>query len=290
MRVRRQKNHRRVLRFFRMAFGVQDPYHVLVDGTFISHALHHKIHIKEQLPKLLGGRATTMVTGCVMAELRKLGSRALGAAIIAKGYYRVKCGHDDKPISAAACCLEQIGKRNERHFLVATQDQELAQALRQVPGVPLIRLNGQVPHIEEPSAASRGVADTGERQKLQPSAWEKPKLTELQEKEKKAKVLAEFPKKRKGPKGANPLSCLSSKKKVKAARAKILAAEAAAAQAAAEREGKKKRVRTRRGRGEAAPDSSASGPATVGGRAAAADDEGEEAEPARSRQKRQRKR
>lgn len=287
MRVRRQKNHRRVLRFFRMAFGVQDPYHVLVDGTFISTALEHKIHIKEQLPKLLGGRSTTMVTGCVLAELRKLGSRALGAAIIAKGYYRVKCGHDDKPISASACCLEQIGKRNERKFLVATQDQELAKALRQVPGVPVIRLNGQVPHIEEPSAASRGQGAAEAWEALQPAAWEKPKLTELQEKEKKEKVLAEFPKKRKGPRGANPLSCQSatSKKKVKAARAKVVAAEAAAAEAAAAREGKKKRVRSRGGRSEA--DGSASGP-TAEGRAAAVGHESEE--PARSRQKRQRKR
>jgi len=114
----------------------------MVDGPFITHALQNRIHIKEQLPKLLDGRATPMVTGCILAELRELGDRALGAAIIAKGFYRVKCGHTE-PVGAARCVCEQIGKNNERKFLVATQDTELVRSLRQIPGVPLIRLNGQ---------------------------------------------------------------------------------------------------------------------------------------------------
>eukprot|EP00425_Heterocapsa_triquetra_P009317 CAMPEP_0195128538 /NCGR_PEP_ID=MMETSP0448-20130528/139412_1 /TAXON_ID=66468 /ORGANISM="Heterocapsa triquestra, Strain CCMP 448" /LENGTH=273 /DNA_ID=CAMNT_0040166345 /DNA_START=26 /DNA_END=844 /DNA_ORIENTATION=+ len=266
MRVRRQKNHRRVLRFYRLAFGVQEPYKVLVDGTIITHALQNKIHIKEQLPKLLGGRATPSVTGCVLAELRALGSRALGAAIIAKGYYRVKCGHDDKPIGAAACCLEQIGKSNDRKFLVATQDPELTQTLRQVPGVPIISINGQVPRVEEPSSASRSIAAGGEKRKLEPSAWEKPKLVELKQREIKAKALAETPKKRKGPKGPNPLSCLSSKKMIKAAKAAVAAREAAEAQAAAERMAKPKRVRSRRGAAQGPTAAEADG----GGTAAAA--------------------
>merc|ERR1719253_806534 len=110
----------------------------MVDGPFITHALQNRIHIKEQLPKLLDGRTTTMVTNCIMAELRSLGDRALGAAIIAKGYYRVKCDHV-APVSAARCICEQIGKNNERKFMVATQDPDLVRNLRRIPGVPLIR-------------------------------------------------------------------------------------------------------------------------------------------------------
>ncbi|CAE8682084.1 unnamed protein product, partial [Polarella glacialis] len=207
------KNHRRILRFYRLSFGVQEPYHVLVDGTFLTHALQQKIHVKEQLPKLLEGRTTPMVTGCVLAELRSLGGPALGAAIIAKGYYRIKCGHEDAAVPAARCIADQIGSSNDRRFMVATQDLELVRAVRDVPGVPLLRLNGQVPQLEEPSRASRATAEASEEKKLRPSDWEKPKLPELQAKVAKAKALAEAPpKKRRGPKGANPLSCIKSKK------------------------------------------------------------------------------
>ena len=44
---------------------------------------------QEQLPKMLEGRSTPMVTNCVLEELRSLGDRALGAAIIAKGWLRL---------------------------------------------------------------------------------------------------------------------------------------------------------------------------------------------------------
>merc|ERR1711971_1114643 len=147
-----------------------------------------------------------------MAELRKLGDRALGAAIIAKGYYRVKCGHDH-PISAAECLRQQIGEKNDRHLMVATQDTELVRVLREVPGVPLLRLNGPVPVLEEPSVKSKQAAAAGEDKKLKASDWEKPKLPVLREHEAKvAEAMAAAPKKRKGPKGANPLSCMKPKK------------------------------------------------------------------------------
>lgn len=40
---------------------------------------------QEQLPKMLEGRTTPMVTNCMLEELRAQGDRSLGAAIIAKG-------------------------------------------------------------------------------------------------------------------------------------------------------------------------------------------------------------
>ncbi|CAE7520485.1 rRNA-processing protein UTP23-like [Symbiodinium microadriaticum] len=212
MRVKRHKNHRRILRFFRLTFGIQEPYHVLVDGTFLTHALQQRIHVKEQLPKMLEGRTTPMTTGCILAELRSLGDRALGAAVIAKGYYRVKCGHDEHPIGASKCILEQIGRTNDRRFFVATQDPELRQELRSIPGVPLMRLNGPVPQLEEPSDSTRRLAREGEEKKREPSAWEKPKLPELKAKEVLREALASKPRAKRKQKGVNPLACKKSMK------------------------------------------------------------------------------
>lgn len=239
MRVRRHKNFRRTLRFFRLAFGIQEPYKVLVDGTFLTHALREKIHVKEQLPKLLSGRATPMVTGCVLAELRNLRDKGLGASIIAKGYYRVKCGHDN-PIAAADCIREQVGTKNTRKLLVATQDAELGWALRSVPGVPLIRLNGQVPYVEEASEVSRNAKNVQEERKLGPPGWERPRLPVLRKREAdlEEKVLQKSKKRKQ--KGANPLSCLKPKKR------KVAEPASRATLAAQLAPSKPKRVRSRR--------------------------------------------
>ena len=32
-------------------------------------------------------------------------------------YYRLKCGHDESPIGASKCIMEQIGKTNDRRHL-----------------------------------------------------------------------------------------------------------------------------------------------------------------------------
>jgi len=211
MRIRRQKNYRRIMRFYRIAFDIQETFHVLVDGTFVTHALQHKVHVKEQLPKILGGRATPTVTGCILAELRKLGPRALGAAIIAKGYYKIKCNHDDS-LSASQCIKQQVQHcGNERRFVVASQDLELVKELRKIPGVPVLRLHGPVPQLEEPSTESRKAAEAGQAEKLKPSDWEKPMLPKLQAKEAAVAAEAAKPKKRKGPKEPNPLSCRKPK-------------------------------------------------------------------------------
>merc|ERR1712060_721916 len=122
-----------------------------------------------------------------------------------------KCGHLD-PVSACQCIREQIGNNNERKFMVATQDMELARGLRGIPGVPILRLNGPVPFLEEPSNVTRKLADTCETKKLVPSAWEQEKLPALHERVLKSVESAQKPQKKRKSKGVNPLSCLKPKK------------------------------------------------------------------------------
>lgn len=86
-------------------------------------------------------------------------------------------------------------------FLVATQDVELLSGLRLVPGVPLLRLHGGVPHVEEPSEASRSAAKASEGRKRSTGGWEKATMPLLQAREAKAKALAEAPKKLRKKKG-----------------------------------------------------------------------------------------
>lgn len=73
--------------------------YILVDGTFIMAALKNKIHIKEQLPKILNGKTTPIITDCIYKEIEMLNNLEnkkadfSGAKLIARGYFRHKCGH-----------------------------------------------------------------------------------------------------------------------------------------------------------------------------------------------------
>lgn len=207
MRVKRAKNNKRTIRFYQQTFGLKEPFRVLIDGTFINAALKNKIHIKEQLPKILGAKCTPMVTGCALQELRSLGSSCLGAVVIAKGYYRLKCGHDDCPLAAHECMAQAVGAKNAGGYIVATQDEALRKRLRAVPGVPILRLEAQCPVLEEPSETSKTSRDQTETEKCLPKEWEKKVLPELSA----PKPELVFKKRKK--KGKNPLSCMKKKRK-----------------------------------------------------------------------------
>lgn len=95
-------------------------------------------------------------------------------------------------------------------YIVATQDRELQDKLRIIPGVPVIYLHGKVPTLDSPSEASRKYAEAMQKG-LGMTIWERENVKILRnqagivEKESKLKK-----KKKKG--GPNPLSCLKKKK------------------------------------------------------------------------------
>ena len=43
MRVKKQKRHRKAVRFYTACFGFREPFKVLCDGTFVHHLLLNKI-------------------------------------------------------------------------------------------------------------------------------------------------------------------------------------------------------------------------------------------------------
>lgn len=43
MRVKRQKRHRKIVRFYTACFGFRQPYKVLCDGTFVHHLIENRI-------------------------------------------------------------------------------------------------------------------------------------------------------------------------------------------------------------------------------------------------------
>lgn len=126
-------------------------------------------------------------------------------------------GHEGDHVEAEAaperlpgnmCILDLIGKTNPNHYVVATQDQGLKSALRQIPGVPLMYISGPGLTVEPPSTASRTAHVARESAKMDVASWEKRHLPSLRTEE--AAASAETNKKRKR-RGQNPLSCLPKK-------------------------------------------------------------------------------
>lgn len=85
-------------------------------------------------------------------EAESLGGPVVGATQIVKKFLVHRCGHDQKPISAADCMKSMI---RGNHYIIATQDRDLQEFLRTKPGQPLMYLHKKTPVLEQPSEASR---------------------------------------------------------------------------------------------------------------------------------------
>ncbi|KAK2582628.1 hypothetical protein KPH14_004910 [Odynerus spinipes] len=214
MKTSRHKKARKYLAFYINNFKFRQPYQVLIDGTFAFAALENKFNIQEQLPKYFQAETKLLTTPCIILETEKLGSfnkAVTGAMQIIKQYAIHKCGHEKQPITGSKCLRSMIAKNNPSRYIIATQDRELQERLRKIPGVPLMYLHGKAPTLETPSEASQKYAENA-RKKLGMSAWEKENMQALK---KEAGLLNEAEPKRKKRKksGPNPLSCLKKKKK-----------------------------------------------------------------------------
>ncbi|XP_012532593.1 rRNA-processing protein UTP23 homolog [Monomorium pharaonis] len=215
MKTSRAKKARKTLGFYVNNYKFRQPFQVLIDGTFAFLALQNKFNIQEQITKYFQSEIKLLTTACIISETEKLGifSPAVnGATQIIKQYAVHRCGHEKKPISGSKCLQFMIGKNNSTRYIIATQDRELQDKLRMVPGVPIIYLHGKAPTLESPSETSRKHAEAMQKG-LGMTIWEKENVKVLREQagleEKESKLKK---KKKKG--GPNPLSCLKKKKKL----------------------------------------------------------------------------
>ncbi|XP_027072950.1 rRNA-processing protein utp23-like isoform X2 [Coffea arabica] len=152
MRVKKQKRHRKAVRFYTACFGFREPFKVLCDGTFVHHLLLNKITPADiALANALGGPVKIFTTRCVLGELRSLGDSYAESLNAARNLLTARCDHEKRK-SAVSCITDVIGENNSEHFFVATQDAELRKKFQKVPGVPLIYGLRNALFLEQPSA------------------------------------------------------------------------------------------------------------------------------------------
>ncbi|KAG1866235.1 Fcf1-domain-containing protein [Suillus tomentosus] len=200
MRQKRAKTYRKLMHLYSMSFGFRQPYQILVDSEMCQIAIDAKLDLIKQFSTVLQGNVKPMITQCCMHELYLQGKARQPAVDLAKTFERRKCNHREA-IPGDECLSGVVGDTNKHRYVVATQSQSLRNGLRIIPAVPVIHINRAVMVLEPPSEATLKAKELTEEQSLRPSA---PELATVPRDK-------PMPKKRKGPKGPNPLSVKKKK-------------------------------------------------------------------------------
>ncbi|EIN13520.1 PIN domain-like protein [Punctularia strigosozonata HHB-11173 SS5] len=211
MRQKRAKTYRKLMHTYHLVFGFRQPYQVLVDSEFCKTALSLNTDVPKQLSVVLQGTVKLMITQCCIHELYLQGKSQQPAVDLAKSFERRKCNHREA-IPGDECLASVVGDTNKHRYVIATQSQPLRARLRAVPGVPIVHINRSVMILEPPSDATLEVKQANEEQTLHAAEPELAKVASTS----KLEPAPEGPprKKRKGPKGPNPLSVKKKKAKI----------------------------------------------------------------------------
>lgn len=147
-----------------------------------------------------------------------------------------KCGHEKAPIGASDCLLSMVGKsnkdryvihyiaililaiplftfQNNLRYVIATQDRDLQEKIREKPGVPLLYLHRKAPCLERPSQTSRDKATENATGSFKVQTREELVIKKLKEDVGLSENNNEQKRKRRKKKGPNPLSCKKKQKK-----------------------------------------------------------------------------
>ncbi|XP_041933447.1 rRNA-processing protein UTP23 homolog [Alosa sapidissima] len=212
MKIKRQKQAKKTISFYKYNFSFREPFQILLDGTFCQAALIGKIQIKEQMPKYLMGEVQLCTTSCALKEVESLGKDLYGAKLILQRFQVRRCPHFDEPVPASECLLSMLEGTNPHHYFIATQDNELTKGLKEIPGVPIMYVIQNTMVLDKPSECSlKRVQAVLAGEMVTPTQQQSiSKLKEAQGVNAEEGVRRKRKRKSGNP---NPLSCMKKKKK-----------------------------------------------------------------------------
>ncbi|KAI9720035.1 MAG: hypothetical protein M1812_003162 [Candelaria pacifica] len=172
MRGKRSKQYRKLMQQYGMTFSFREPYQVLLDADIILDAARYKMDLIGGLQRTLHGKIKPMITQCSMRHLYGADPRAPNQIEEAKQYERRRCNHHtlEEPLTALECLSSVVdpkeSKTNKHRYVVASQDQTVRSAMRQIPGVPLVYINRSVMIMEPMADATEDAREKEERGKF----------------------------------------------------------------------------------------------------------------------------
>ena len=217
MKLKRHKRVRKVLQFYTLSFGISPPYRVIVDPAFIQACRDGHIMIKEQLPSLFHAPATAFITPCILHWLQQRGGQTAAALHIASSLSFLSCRHGKKGKIHPEACIKSLLSHsppalNPDKLIVAAQSPTLREWVRGRAGAPLLFVHGVVLVMEPPSGEERFDTTEKARQGMaaQLTADEQQAVQQLRAEEQAAQPQP-LQRRRKKPKGPNPLSVRKKK-------------------------------------------------------------------------------
>ncbi|KAJ2401255.1 hypothetical protein GGI23_001517 [Coemansia sp. RSA 2559] len=201
------------MKLYQQSFGFREPYQVLVSADFILEGVAKHLQVVKTLEDALQGKVKPLITFCSIRDVRMDSEHRSEAIAVSKSFEKRRCPHKE-PIPGNQCIGEVMGEENKYNYCVAVQDEALRAKLRKVPGVPLVRVKQSTMVLEKPQSAVKEIIESKSREKLGLSDLERKMLEAVKKMEREAK-LAQLPpknRKKKGPKGPNPLSVKRAKK------------------------------------------------------------------------------
>lgn len=122
--------------FFQYNTQLGPPYHILLDTNFINFSIKNKLDIIQNMMDCLYAKCIPYITDCVQAELEKLGHKYKLALKISKDprFERLPCLH--KGTYADDCLVNRVTEH--KCYIVATNDKDLKNRIRKIPGVPIL--------------------------------------------------------------------------------------------------------------------------------------------------------
>ncbi|CAO3702363.1 unnamed protein product [Rhizopus stolonifer] len=210
--AKKQKTIKKTVHGYCLAFGFRPPYQVIVNGEFCRAALEKQVYVRHALPDLLGGLTRIVTTDCILKDIKSKGHDFTNALVLAQKFDLRKCVIKKKK---SQCQHNNVFKilvstNNPEHFFVASGDVQLKNAIRKIPGVPVVIVNTRKKGLglEDMTARSKAAMKTNEVNKVTPLDKETARLKRALLGEEK---VEERPKKRKV-KGVNPLAMKKKKK------------------------------------------------------------------------------
>ncbi|KAF8448307.1 Fcf1-domain-containing protein, partial [Terfezia claveryi] len=245
MRGKRAKQYKKLMNAYAHTFGFRAPYQVLMDSQIVLDATKHKMELVRGLEKCLHGMVKPMITQCSIRHLYTLltvpskssttttitsssssdppnltQTQKDAAITLAKTFERRRCGHHtlSEPLSNFDCiqsCIVSPSGENKHHYIVATQSRDLRAYLRSIPGVPLVYINRSVMIMEPMADVSWERREKEEWEKftigIKDKEGEVGKVGGEGEAEGSGLEAAPAMRRRKGPRGPNPLSVKKKK-------------------------------------------------------------------------------
>jgi U3 small nucleolar RNA-associated protein 23 len=238
MRHGRAKAARKTLKFYSINGNIKPPYKIILDGNFLAATVQQKVPLFDRMHKLLQSEEHRIYT--TRSALEELNALPGDEFQEARRFGLDECeiierrdipsgggggGANNDIASNPKQDIKALTRNNNvEGWFVATQDQDLSDAIRGYVNVPQMRLTRAVLILEAPSSASRKYAQLEEKGKqmtgggtmthdereLIEKMKDADKKKVQQEEEQVVADLGQQRRKRKA-KGPNPLSCKKKK-------------------------------------------------------------------------------